>query len=123
MIVVQIMTLMKKEILPDENKCRDMVKLTTLYLEYFNDIEGLWIDFFSGALSGVEAEKKYNDLRKKVIPIEELKCSLGIKLKKRIQKHGEHEAYVRLHRKYGSEVPKEAKYHETFITKIWHRFF
>ena len=123
MIFVQIMTLVKKEILPNDNKCLDMEKLSMMYLEYLNEVESLWIKLFSGELDGFEAEKKYNELRKKVLPIENLKCSLGIKSKKWIQRHGEHEAYVRLHRKYGSEVPKEAKYHETFITKIWHRFF
>ena len=85
MIFVQIMTLVKKEILPNDNKCLDMEKLSMMYLEYLNEVESLWIKLFSGESDGFEAEKKYNELRKRVLPLENLKCSLGIKSKKWIQ--------------------------------------
>jgi len=123
MMLTQIMTLMQKEILPNENNYLDMVKLVNMYLDYLNDVENLWIELTTNGISGSEAEQKYYELRKKVQPIEELKCLSMIKPKKKIKHRVEHDAYVRLHRRFGSEIPKEEEHNKTFITKIWNRIF
>lgn len=122
MIIVQIISLVVKNIISDDSTITEVINLRVKYLDYLNDVEQLWIDIWSDSISGEEAEKRYYDLRKKDQPVEILKDSIGIKMRKGPYRRGCHQAYVRLNNKYKSNIPEELKYERYWITRVLHWF-
>lgn len=107
MLASQIIAIWKKNVVISVETERKIRELRLMYLDYLNYIERLWIDIKSSEMNGDEIENIYFELRKKVQPIEDLKDSLNIKKLKNPNRRGERETNIRLHRKFGSDIPPE----------------
>lgn len=109
MLFSQLAALYQRNIYMSREKEEKIRKLRVMYLNYRNEVELLWIDIQSFNIDEQEARKRYYELRKEVAPIESLKDELNIKEKKGPYRRGNIQAYIRLHRKFGSDIPKMKK--------------
>lgn len=100
----EIISICKKFVTIDTETERKIRELRIKYLDYLNLIEKLWIDIISTNITGDIIEERYFELRKKCLPIEDLKDSLNIKKLKNPNKRGMKEAHTRLSRKFGAEI-------------------
>lgn len=84
--IVQIISAVQKDVITDDKTLKSLSKLRTLYIEYFNKLERLFINIEENGLSLKEMEEQYFALRETVYPIEELKDTLNIKQLKKVDK-------------------------------------
>lgn len=117
MLASQIAALYQRNIYLSPETETKIRKLRLMYLDYRNDVERIWIDLYTSTIDGEKAEKEYYELRKRVAPLESLKDELNIKEKRGPMRRGNNQAYIRLSRKFGSDIPKEEK--TTLFFRIW----
>lgn len=74
----QLVSILQKNVIADNNTLQSLYRLRTLYISYFNQLERLYIENNTFAFNENELIEKYYKLRETVYPIEELKDSLNI---------------------------------------------
>lgn len=97
--VSQLLSAVQKNIVVSDDTLKDIMRLRTMYLEYFNKLEALYLDMREERITDIEAEKRYFILRESVYRIEELKDSLNIdtidKLNEEVQARVNDYIYIR----------------------------
>lgn len=84
--ITQILSSTQKYIIIDNETLTSLAKLRSLYINYTNKLEKLVVAMLDGELNKVQLEEQYFELRETVYPIEELKDSLNIIIKKKLDK-------------------------------------
>lgn len=96
--IVQIISAVQKDVITDDKTLKSLSKLRTLYIEYFNKLERLFINIEENGLTREDIEEQYFSLRETVYPIEELKDTLNIKQLKKVDRSAiaKTEAYLKI---------------------------
>jgi len=90
--VMQLFVLIKNEISRSDKDIENIAVLKMMYTKYFNKIEKLWTEYYTGKIKETRALDVFFELREKEWEkIEELDCKLNIKQLRRLKNKSERE--------------------------------
>lgn len=84
--IAQILSSTQKYIIVDNETILSLAKLRAMYINYTNKLERLVVSMLENQISKEDLEQQYFALRETVYPMEELKDSLNIITKKKLDK-------------------------------------
>ena len=84
--IIQVLSAVKTEVVLDERTQSKLHELRTMYINYYNRVERLYVDFRDGTIGIEESKRIFFEIRDTSCPIEELKDSLNIKSLKKLDK-------------------------------------
>ena len=82
----QIISAIQTKVVVDESTLKSLSKLRSMYIEYFNKLEKLYLCVHGNTMNQDDVKKEFFALRETVYPIEELKDSLNIRELKNVSK-------------------------------------
>lgn len=100
--LAQVLSAIQNKITIDEETLKSLSKLRSLYIEYFNKLEQLFLNAYDNTLTEKELETIFFSLRETVSPMEELKDSLNIDFTiKKVRKAQERNVKMYLEDRWG----------------------
>jgi hypothetical protein len=98
--LLQLIINIKDNVVVDNETISKYSDLRDYYIEYFNRLEKLWLEYYTEYIDEVKAREEYLRLRETVYPIERLKDALNISKLKYPDKHAEKQVNSYLKKRY-----------------------
>lgn len=104
--IVQIVNSSQKHVMMDVDTASSLLRLRSMYLEYYNNLARLFLDIDDLGLPDEAVKDRYFKLRASAVEIERLKDSLNIRRLNRVDGHALEQMNLRLSHKFGVAYKK-----------------
>lgn len=105
--IIQIVNNSQKHVMMDVETASSMLKLRSMYIEYYNDLARLYLDIDDLNLNNEEIKDRYFKLRDSARDIEKLKDSLNIRKLNHVNQHALEQMSKRLEHKFKAKTPEK----------------
>lgn len=117
MALAQLFSVCQKSFVIDDDTTSKIRTLRLKYIEYFNNMEKLYIEAKDGNMPKESMIDRYYKVREMVYPIEDLKDSLNISKLKKADRKGSYQTELYLAFRYGTAITLQKS--NGLITKIF----